>query len=89
MGFKDFYWSEYILSNGNKKDSCEFLLYALLYITYAADRNDKAKTGDWLRLNERFDRIKRKSASSLGGKKKLRSRLSKAIYIFSAVRSFP
>jgi hypothetical protein len=29
MVFKDFYWSEYILSSGNKKDSCEYLLYAL------------------------------------------------------------
>ena len=85
MGFKDFYWSEYILSNGNKKDSCEFLLYALLYITYAADRNDKAKTGDWLRLNERFDRIKRKSASSLGGKKKLKDLDYLKPYISSAL----
>lgn len=85
MGFKDFYWSEYILSNGNKKDSCEFLLYALLYIIYAANRNDEAKTGDWLELNKRFVGIKGKSASSLGGKKKLKDLDYLKPYISSAL----
>ncbi|AID88106.1 hypothetical protein AI2828V5_5099 [Klebsiella oxytoca] len=68
MVFKDFYWSEYLLSSGNKKDSCKYLLYALFYMSYVEDDNDKTKLGDWHRLNARFDRVRGKIASSCGGK---------------------
>ena len=39
------YWSEYLLSSGNKKDSCKYLLYALFYMSYVEDDNDKTKIG--------------------------------------------
>lgn len=85
MGFKDFYWSEYLLSTGNKEDSCEFLLHALLYIIYAADENDKTKTSDWLRLNERFDGVKRKLAARRGGMGRLKDLEYLKPYISSAL----
>lgn len=87
LALNDFYWGQYLFSDDNKNDSCQFLLDALSYITYSVKDDDKVKTSEWHLLHKSFNEAKAKVTSSLGGKGKLKEVEYLKPYILSRLSS--
>ncbi|EKM8121280.1 hypothetical protein PVO54_004712 [Enterobacter hormaechei] len=87
LALNDFYWGQYLFSDDNKNDGCQFLLDALAYITYSVKEDDKVKTNEWRLLHKRFNEARGKVTSSLGGKGKLKEVEYLKPYILSRLSS--